>query len=162
MKKFVIILCLSMLLTGCAARSRETVSDDLVEDVMAQARTIELDLPYHAAAPVINTTDGGKLYLCDGYVLTVQTMAAGDLNRTANSLSGFGRDGLTMLETKTGSNKCYEWVWSAAGEGGDQLGRAMVLDDGAHHYCLTAMTDAETAGALEVEWDQIFGSFSLG
>ncbi len=162
MKKFGFLLCLLLLLSGCAAESMETVSDDLAQSVMAPAQEITINLPDHAASPVVDKDDGDRLYLCDGYVLAVQTMDSGDLDRTARSLSGFGRDSLTMLQTQTGQCKRYEWVWSAAGEGGDQLCRATVLDDGSYHYCLTAMADASEAGALEEQWDQIFSSFAVG
>lgn len=163
MKKLIIILSTTLLLTGCGAQETfETVSDSIVQSVMGQERQVELELPSHASAPVVNADDGGKLYLCDGYILTVQTLSAGDLDRTARSLSGFGTDQLTVMETADQDTKRYEWVWTAAGEGGDQMGRALVLDDGSHHYCLTAMAQAQTSGALEAEWSGVFKSFRLG
>ena len=162
MKKLGIILAIAFLLTGCGARETfETVSDNIVQSVMGQQREVELTLPSHALAPVVNSDDGSKLYLCEGYILTVQTLSAGDLNRTTRSLSGFGAEQLTVIETVSQDWKRYEWVWTAAGEGGDQMGRALVLDDGSRHYCLTAMADAQTAGTLEGEWSGIFSSFRL-
>lgn len=162
MKKLGILLLVVLLLTGCAARETfETVSDNIVQSVMGVEREVELKLPSHASAPVINSDDGGKLYLCDGYILTVQTLSAGDLDRTVRSLSGFGAEQVTVVETAAQDAKRYEWVWTAAGEGGDQMGRALVLDDGSRHYCLTAMADAQSAGVLEAEWSGVFGSFRL-
>lgn len=162
MKKLVVLLSMTLLLTGCGARETfETVSDNIVQSVMGQQRDVELNLPSHALAPVVNTDDGGKLYLCDGYVLTVQTLASGDLDRTVRSLSGFGAAQLTVMETASQDGKRYEWVWTSAGEGGDQMGRALVLDDGSRHYCLTVMADAQVAGVLEAEWSGIFSSFRL-
>lgn len=163
MKMFAIVLVLSLLLTGCGAvETFETVSDDMVQSVMGPAREVVLTLPDHAASPVINTDDGGKLYLCQGYVLTVQTLQSGDLDRTVRTLSGFGRDAVTVMETALRDVKRYEWVWTAAGEGGDQLARALVLDDGSRHYCLTAMAQAQASGELEAEWESVFSSFALG
>ena len=162
MKKLGILLMVILLLTGCAAQETfETVSDNIVQSVMGQERQVELKLPSHASTPVVNSDDGGKLYLCDGYVLMVQTLSAGDLDRTVRSLSGFGASQVTLMETATQDAKRYEWVWTAAGEGGDQMARALVLDDGSRHYCLTAMADAQTAGVLEAEWSDIFSSFRL-
>ena len=162
MKKLAILLLISVLLSGCGTRETfETVSDNVIQSVMGVEREVELQLPSHAASPVVNTDDGGKLYLCDGYALTVQTLSAGDLDRTVRSLSGFGADQVAVMETAMQSVKRYEWVWSAAGEGGDQMGRALVLDDGNRHYCLTVMAQAQAAGALESEWSGIFSSFRL-
>ena len=162
MKKLGILLAMTLLLTGCGARETfETVSDNIVQSVMGQQREVELRLPSHALAPVVNSDDGSKLYLCDGYILMVHTLSAGDLNRTIRSLSGFEAAHLTLMQTADQDVKRYEWVWTSAGEGGDQMGRALVLDDGNRHYCLTAMADAQTAGVLETEWSGIFSSFRL-
>ena len=143
------------------AETFETVGDDLLQPVMGQIRQIDLDLPESAAAPVMNEDDGGKLYLCDGYVLTVQTLDGGDLNRTVRNLSGFSVEDITILETHTQGIKRYDWVWSAAGEGGDQVGRAVVLDDGSHHYCVTVMADEQTAGSLDDQWTRLFATVAL-
>lgn len=161
MKKYVLVAGLALMLTGCAAETFETVSDELLQPVMGPVREVELTLPDHAAAPVMNETDGSKLYFCDGYTLTVQTMAGGDLNKTVQSLCGFDREALTVIQTADQAQTCYEWVWTSAGEGGDQLGRAMVLAAGNYHYCLTAMADAADGASLEPEWNQVFSSFVL-
>ena len=153
---------MALFLTGCGmAETFETVGDDLLQPVMGQIRQIDLDLPESAAAPVMNEDDGGKLYLCDGYVLTVQTLDGGDLNRTVRNLSGFSVEDITILETHTQGIKRYDWVWSAAGEGGDQVGRAVVLDDGSHHYCVTVMADEQTAGSLDDQWTRLFATVAL-
>lgn len=162
MKRFVCLVCVMLLLTGCAvAQTFETVSDDLVQPVMAQMREVVVTLPDHAAVAVMNEEDGGKLYLCDGYTLTLQTMVSGDMDTTVRTLSGFSPDSLTILKTQTDGVERNEWVWSAVGEGGDQLCRAVVLDDGAYHYCMTVMADAASAGSLEAEWDAVFECFGL-
>lgn len=161
MKMMAIVLCV-LLLSGCAAvETFETVSDELVQPVMAQERKITVSLPEEAVAAVVEAGDGSKLYLCDGYTVCLQTMEAGDLQRTIRSLSGFDRDQLTVLERKCDGGQRYEWVWSAAGEGGDQLCRATVLDDGAYHYCLTAMADAEAGATVQGTWDTVFSSFGF-
>lgn len=161
MRKYVLLASLALLLTGCGAETFETVSDDLIQPVMGSVREMEVKLPDHAASPVVNSIDGGKLYFCDGYTLTVQTMSGGDLNKTVQNICGFDRETLTVIRTKDQENTCYEWVWTSAGEDGDQLGRAMVLEAGNYHYCLTAMAHAEDAASLQPEWDQLFSSFKL-
>lgn len=161
--KILMVLVLSvLLLSGCgAAETLETLSDDLAQSVMGPMSEISVRLPDSAAAEVLSSEDGGKLYLCEDYALTLQTLAGGDMDRTARTLSGFSLAELTVLETGGGGLKRRDWVWTATGEQGEQLCRAAVLDDGTYHYCITVMADAEAAGALDTEWDSIFSSFML-
>lgn len=162
MKKCCVVLLMVMLLTGCGtAQTFETVSDELLQPVMEQCGQIVLSVPDSASTAVMEAEDGGKLYLCDGYTLTVQTLAGGDMDRTVRSLCGYPADALTLMQTRDGSWSRYEWVWVSAGEGGEQMGRAAVLDDGRYHYCVTVMSDASDTAALEPEWDAVFASFSV-
>ena len=103
----------------------------------------------------------GTMWLCDGFTLTVQTLAGGDLNRSLQQLTGFTEDQLTVMQTKQGDIKRREFVWSAAGEGGDQVGRAVILDDGNNHYAVSVMADAEKAGKLTQTWQKILDSVTL-
>lgn len=162
MKKCWIGVLFALLLTGCSAETFETVDDEIIQPVMATAEELSLTLPESAAAQAIQGEDGGKLYFCEDYVLTVQTLSGGDMERTAKSLCGFGTEELSVLETTAGENRRRDWVWTAAGEGGDQLGRAMVIDDGHYHYCVTVMAEAEAAGNLEAEWNALFSSVRIG
>ena len=162
MKKIWIIVILVLVLTGCGATETfETLSDDIVKPVMGVEKQIVLTLPKSAAAPVVNTADGSRLFLCDGYDLTVQTLAGGDVSRTVKRLCGYDMEKVTVLESSKGGQKRYEWVWTAAGEGGDQIGRAVVVSDGDYHYCICAMADAVTAGVLDQEWSSVFASVKL-
>lgn len=162
LKKCIVLVLMAFLLSGCGvAETFETVEDDWLQPVMAPMSEIKLALPESAAAPVLSGENGEKLYLCDDYVLTVQTLEAGDMDRTARSISGFPIENLTVMETASGTCKRRDWVWTAAGEGGDQIGRAAVLDDGTYHYCVTVMAGEEQAGSLQEQWDEIFDSFSI-
>ncbi len=162
MKKILCLLLVAGLLCGCgAAQTFETVSDELIQPVMAPMAELKLELPDHAAAPVINSEDGGKLYLCNDYTLTVQTLQGGNLNSSVQSVCGFDLDKLTVIQTQQEDLRRYEWVWSAAGEGEEQLGRAVLLDDGTYHYCVCAMADATLAGVLQPEWDAVFAGIAL-
>lgn len=162
MKKLGILLALVLLLSGCSVRDTfETVSDVYDVPVMAQQKQLELSLPKEASAAAMETPDAGKLFLCDGYTLSVQTMDAGDLDRTLRLLTGYGKDQLTVMQTKQGEITRYESVWTAAGEGGDQIGRAVILDDGSYHYTVSVMADAVDAGELTSVWQEILGSAKL-
>ena len=162
MKKLWAVLILGALLTGCSAKETfETVSDLLDVPVMAQMQQLELSIPDEAAVPSMEDTEAGRLYLCDGYTLTVQTMDAGDLDRTLRQLTGYEKSQLTLMQTKRDGVDRYECVWSAAGENGDQIGRVIILDDGGYHYSVTAMAPADDAGQLTATWQKIFDSAKL-
>lgn len=162
MKKLGWILLLAVLLTGCAAEETlETVADELLIPAMAQPGEIQVALPGEAALPAMET-DTGRAYLCQDYEIYIQTLEAGDLENTVRTLSGYARDSLTVLETVQENLKRYDFVWSCAGETGDRIGRAAVLDDGSYHYTLTILRDADTTEHSQIVWNDIFDSFTLG
>ena len=162
MKKLWLCLALLGLLTGCGAQeSYETVADVPVQPVSAAMQQILLDLPEDVAAPVLETPEGGALYVCDGYSLSVQTWDAGDLDNTLRMATGFAKENLQIIQTRQGDAQRYESVWAAAGDPQLQVGRVCVLDDGSYHYVLTAMADSDLAGQLRDSWDVLFSSFRL-
>ncbi len=162
MKKMWVILALSLLLAGCGSQQTfETVDDVQAAPVMAQMQRISLALPKEAAVPAMENDNGEKLYLCNGYTVAVQTMEAGDLDRTLRQLTGFKRDQLTLMQTEQAGIKRYDCVWSTAGEGEDQVCRAAVLDDGSYHYAVTVMAEFSAAGELTETWRTILNSVSL-
>jgi len=120
-----------------------------------------MKLPSEAVAPVLQSPDAGKLYLCDGYVLTVQTFDGGDLDETMRQVTGFSREQLTCMQTQSGDIKRYACVWSAAGEGGDHVGRAVILDDGSYHYAVSVTADFASAGELAQTWQELLNSVTL-
>ena len=159
MKKLCILLVFVLLLAGCqAAPTFETVDDVYAPQPQSAPREIALALPED-----VQTIAGssGKLYLCDGFDVTVETVAAGDLNKTLQMLTGFAPDALTMLQTAVSGMQRYECAWTAAGENGDTVGRAVVLDDGRYHYCVTVMGQADMAGELSADWQELLNSVYL-
>ena len=162
MKKLWAVLILATLLAGCGAEQTfETVSDLNDVSAMVQMQQVELSLPEEAAAPSMENPDAGKLYLCDGYTLAVQTLESGDLDKTLRQLTGYGRSQLTLMQTNRNGIDRYECVWSAAGEDGDQIGRTVILDDGSYHYSVSVMSAADDAGELADTWQKIFDSVKL-
>lgn len=137
------------------------MSDVYDAPAMVQTHQLEITLPKEAAVPSMENEDAGRIYLCDGYTLTVQTLAGGDLDRTLRQITGFGRAQLTVMETRSEDITRYACVWSAAGEGGDQVGRAVILDDGSCHYAVTVMAEASIAGDLAENWQEILESVKL-
>ena len=150
------------MLNGCAAQPVfEMISDQLDTPVIAPMRQLQVTLPKEATAPTLQSEETGMLYLCDGYSLSIQTMEAGDLDATMRSLTGFSREQLTVMETAKHGIKRYDCVWSAVGEGGDQIARAVILDDGSYHYAVTVMADFASAGDLAATWKSILDTVCL-
>lgn len=162
MKKLWILLLCGFLLAGCGAKETfETVDDSFATPVSASVKQVSLSLPKEAAVTVMDNGEGGRLYLCDGYVLTVQTMESGDLQRTLRETTGFSKEDLTLMETDHYGTARYDCVWTSAGETGDQVCRAAILDDGTCHYVVSVMAPAETAGELKETWQNLLDSISL-
>lgn len=158
LKKFIWMVLLAALLTGCTAEETlETVSDEWVVPVMAQPREMSVRLPEDTVAPVLEQ-DGRRLYMGRDYEIMLETLSSGDLSATIRSLCGYEQDQLTVLETRQGDYSRYDFVWTMAGETGDRLGRAVILDDGEYHYCMSAIRDQ---GDTQIPWRDVFGSFSL-
>ena len=161
MRKRLFLLVLCFLLTGCStADTFETLGQiQHQQENPVRSSSICISLPDSAAAE----TFGGQelVYDCDGYTLALQTLSAGDLEATVQSLSGFDLEKLTVMESRAGEYKRYDWVWTAAGSEGQLLCRAAVLDDGNYHYCVYTMAPAAKAGELTQQWNAIFGSLEL-
>lgn len=159
MKKCCLLLVFALLLCGCASQETfEKVEDDPVQAVMQEQREISLTVDGDALALQGET---GTMYLCDGYEVTVETLSAGNVSGTFQALTGFGTDGLTVIETAVSDVTRYECVWSAAGEAGDVVGRAVLLDDGIYHYCVTVLADADDAYTLQKTWEELLDSIVL-
>ena len=161
LKKYVWVMLSVLLLCGCAAQETfETISDEAVMPVMVQPRDITVKLPGEAALPVIEN-DAGRIYLCEDYEIVLQTLESGDLEKTMQTVSGYSREDLTVMETLSGDISRYEFVWVSAGETGEQIGRGVVLDDGDYHYCLSVLQNAQKTNNSQINWNQMFRSFQL-
>ena len=161
MKIIVLIMLMALLVTGCGTKeTMETVSDDFVQPVMAEVRQVMISLPEDAAAPALES-EGGAVYVCEDYEVYQQVLNAGDLGATVREVSGFDMENLTVVKTSQKDCKRYDFVWAAASDRGDRVGKGCILDDGSYHYVLTVLGDAETAGDYEAVWREILDSFSL-
>ena len=161
MKQFIAVLMIMLLLCGCGAEeTMETVADELVVPVMAQPKQIRAELPGEAAMPAVEGSSG-RIYVCEDYEIVIQTYPSGDLDATVQELSGYSRQDLTVLETDQGGVDRYDFVWASAGEGGDQLGRAVILDDGNYHYVVTVLGSEDSAGEMTDVWQDMLDSFDI-
>ena len=138
-----------LLLTGCGARETfETVSEDYGQEVSVQPMQILISLPEGTAASAMETEDSAKIFVCDGYSVTTQTLEGGDMDRTLRQITGYGRDQLKCVESASGGLKRCDCVWVCAGEKGDQVCRSSVYSDGAYHYAVTVMADETCSGKI--------------
>lgn len=159
--KIVVLAILAALLCGCAGQEvYETVADEQLVPVIAQPGQITVKLPGEAALPVMEN-DSGRLYLCQDYEIALQTLAGGDVDGTLRTLTGYGREELTVLETLRSDMPCYEFTWACAGEGGDRIGQGILIDDGSYHYCMTVLWDAEKTRSGQTVWSEVFASFDV-
>ena len=161
MKKWLWMVILPVFLTACAVEEPlETVADVWSIPAAPVMREIRIDLPEDSSINTIQC-DAGQLYLCDGYEISIETMEAGDLERTIQTVSGKRKEDLTILTTENGGIKRHEFVWASAGENGDRVGRALILDDGDYHYVLTVLRDSREPEGTKVNWNDVFRSFDL-
>ncbi len=161
MKKFIAICFVLVLLSGCTSQETFEEIKDVWTPETPEMQEISLSLPDNVSMEVMEHDNSGKLYLCDDYTISLHTTASGDLDKTLREVTGFSKDNLQVMETRLGTLKRYDCVWSAAGEGNDQIGRVSVLDDGNYHYVLTAIGDAAATKELNAVWQKIFHSFAL-
>lgn len=161
MRRIWMAAALALLLSGCGAKETlETVSDTIIEPVPAAPAQISVRLPDNAVAPVLES-ESEQVYLCEDYEIVVETHASGDLDATIAAISGYDREQLTVMQTQQDGAARYDFVWVSAGESGDRLGRAVILDDGSYHYCMSVLRDAENQEKSQVVWSDVFASFSL-
>lgn len=162
MKKVWVLFAAALVLVGCGEQpTLETVADENIQAVSAVMQQVLLELPDTLSTPVMENSEQGALYLGDNYTLTLHTTQAGDLEDTLRQATGFSRKDLQLMQTGNRDIQRYECVWTAAGENENQVGRLCVLDDGAYHYVLTAMTGESQAGQLRQTWNTLFDSFRL-
>ena len=156
------ILVLALLLAGCSRQGAlETVSDEYVQLVSAEKWQLVLDIPLDAGVQVMESDDLAKLYFCDNYLVTVQTVSSGDLDKTLRSATGYGEKELNLMKTQQDGLERYECVFVSAGEAETQIGRTCILDDGSYHYVLSVMADAEVTQQYKEIWNGMFESFTL-
>lgn len=156
-RKYACLLVVLLLLTGCTQQIHyESVSDDQLY-LQPPSAQVQVQLPAFAAVTTISDGSGDRIYLCDGYSVAVQTFAAGDLDATLRSVTGFTSDMLTVLRTKVGELDRYECAWSCAGEQ-QQVGQAVILSDGNYHYAVSVLADA---GSESGQWQKVLQSVQL-
>ena len=150
------------MLTGCGVQETfETVDDLYVVPASVAMGRLSLSLPEETTMQVMALSDENRLYFCDGYTLVVQTMESGNLEETFRQTTGFSKEELIPIKTNHYGADRYDCVWMAAGEAGDQICRAAILDDGNYHYCVTVMAPANTAGELTETWNDLLNTLSI-
>lgn len=161
MKKWLLLLPMVMLLMGCGQQEVFEQVEDVFQVAAPLPGTVSLDIPNEAMVTALAQSKDSAIYFCDGYTLTVQTLPGGDMDRTVTEVTGYTQKQITLLHTAIGEVDRYEGTWTCMGEGGDQVGRLILLDDGDHHYAVTVMAPADKAGELSLIWDSVLDSVTL-
>ena len=164
MKKWKIWIALgALLLSGCRAEETpvfETVGGDAcAPQEKPAAGTVEMLIPESAAAQTMAEGAQGELYTWDGNTLQIQTLDAGDIQKTIETVTGMDYEALTVMSYEKNGMTCYQTVWSAAGEEGTLLGRALIADDGNYHYCVSLLSPEEQ-DTRDV-YDRLCASFNI-
>ena len=160
MKKFCYLLLILLMLAGCSAPVYETLGD-VVHVGGTQSQPRQVLLAFVEDACLLTSTEDDRLYLCQGYTMTLQTGPCGDLAETILTLSGKEMGDITVLQSLCGDHKRHDFVWITNGEEGEMLCRAAILDDGQFHYSLTVMASTEDAADLTATWNELFSTFCL-
>ena len=159
MRRIIVLILVALLLGGCGRQETfETLNDEYLRPVMVEQRRILVDVDEDA---LVLQGQNGTAYLCDGYSVTTQVLSAGNLNGTVKTLTGFEADELTVMQTASVGYSRYACAWSASSESGVVVGKAVILDDGMYHYCITVIADAAAADTLQEVMDSIFDSVTL-
>lgn len=163
MKKWIWIMILALGLTGCGAEEMpvfETVGEGAYsQQAKPTAGKIGLMIPEEAVSEAMADASGGELYTWDDHTLQLQTLDGGDIRQTVESLTGMDYEDLTVMAYEKGALTYYQTVWSAAGEDGTLLGRALIADDGCYHYCVSLLSP-ESSDSQQV-YDRLCASFSV-
>lgn len=161
MKRMWVVFACAICLCGCnAEQTMETISDDLTVLAEEQACEVAVSVADEDAVTFFGE-DGSRLYLCDNYTVTVQTLSGGDIDQSMRTVTGFSKDSMTVIKTVKDGITQYEYAWSAIGEKEDQICRGVMLDDGTYHYAVTVMADYSQAADLQDTWQAVFESVAL-
>lgn len=163
MKKLCLLLSCALMLSACAAvPTFEKLSDEYVPaDPVREPRQVYLELPEGAASPAMGSTEGERLYLCDGYEVTVETCVSGNIASTVRSVTGCAMESLTVLERQENGISRYDMAWTAPGEAEDQVCRCAILDDGCYHYAVCVAMDASRAKSCAAAADTVMSTIGL-
>lgn len=164
MRKIWLILILAIALAGCGQEEEtpvfETIGQiDYEQDPLPAAGEIKLLLPEGASSEAMAGEDGAQVYNWDGCELRLETMEAGDIRKTLESVTGVEYEQLTVMARDRDGMDFYETVFTSAGEDGLYIGRVMVADDGNYHYCVSLLTPEEVDS--DEIYDQIYSTFAV-
>lgn len=162
MKKMICLMMLALMLQGCAAQEVfETVDDEYVQVMLPAAARISLQLPDDQAQAVMENDADQIIYLYEDFSVCIEIASAGSIGQTLKEVTGFELENLTVMQTMSDGCRRYQCAWSSAGENGDQVGRACVLDDGYYHYVITVMGGEDAAGEKTAVWQDLLDSFDI-
>ena len=99
MKNLCAVFLLVVMLAGCSsAKDYEGMSDVYAEQPLPSAAQMLVSLPPDAAVMTAEDGQTESIWLCDGYTVTVQTLASGDLSAPLQKVTGYEREQLAVMK----------------------------------------------------------------
>ena len=165
MKKVVICLVLVSLavLSGCAGgETMETVADVLPENVPAsQPLNLYFEIP-EDAAQAADAVEGTKIYeQREGKYTITQSSSLCGIETAVKQLTGYSYAKLVPVKTRQSGMDRYDFVCTAAKDGGLYICRGAVFSDGSRCYSLLMETPEQEAGPLQACMDRVFGKIAF-
>lgn len=163
----VVLLGVAAMFWGCGKEAEvfETVNDVHLLPVSAGTPQyqVRVQLPQNAGLEQALSCDTEKVYTKDGGCCTYTTeiLTAVSLESLLTELTGQPEERLTVIQTELYDLPRYDLCWTTAGEQGEAVCRAAVLDDGMHYYVVTASVPAHQAGLERESLDAMFASMEL-
>lgn len=163
MKKCMVWLLAALLLAGCAAEPvYETIGDVCGNsEPVSTPGTIEFAVPEGAQVQTSETDSGVNYYTVGDWEIWTQVREGGDIRATMKEVTGMDPDALTVMSRQVDGMDCHETTWTANGEDGVMVGRAAVLDDGNHHYCMALMVPQAQAEQIGENFMQLLDSVMI-
>lgn len=87
-----------------------------------------------------------QVFSQEDVTVTTQIMQADSLEVLLKELTGMDQQRLTVMKTWQDEMPRYDLTWVSAGEGGLNVYRSAILDDGQSYYVATASVPEECAG----------------
>ena len=157
MKILLIFVLLLYSMAGCGTQVvYETIGNSCEEpQPVAQPCELQLRLPEGTVMETMDA-DGSGYYTLGQWEIWTRVLPGGDLHQTLQTIAPVDPDGLTLIKREINGYECVETTWSAAGEEGESVVRAGVIQDGGYHYCICLCVPQSDAREAEELFGQIF------
>lgn len=159
--KWLAILVLLSVLSGCSAPVWETVEDLQPADaVMIQEPPYAILIGLPEQAVLVGETGDTCLYEAGELEILTTRFQASDLEAAVRQVSGYGADRLDILQTTRFDMPEYQFAWySETAEGGRVYRADLVMDDMTCYAVVCSTPEASGTGMEQAR--AVFATFGL-